>query len=466
MMEPLPYILKLGDPTLYPHDFYLNQVFYLIPNERIIFSYILLFFIPILNWVCLISHGICGVLLFLGWYKISNYFIQNRLFSWLAILLAFSILYGVNLGGNELYYNMLVPSLLAKCLGTWALYFILRARRNLGFSLLIPAVFIQPVAGAQLFLIIAGAIAIMAGIDWKKWVKLLIQVLPFVVIAGTWLVLLKSNYSGGNHGEEIMNIFEFRLAHHYFPASFGLKKYVIFGVLYFAALFFFRQHKMILWICILTLAGCMIYSAGLYGFSSHTILMTQWFKSTIWLKPLACIAAIALLLERLPALKTITYPNRIPVLNVMILMFAVVLFFIKPTNQDWPWKHEPNAESSIGRLAKNNSPQNALFAVPMEATYFKYFSQRSSFVDFKSIAHHPDGMKTWSERVELLYGIGPGDGGNKREKGKRFWLSHGEAFFRQLKEDTGVGYILTYSQHELNFPPIAADAYFTAYRIE
>jgi hypothetical protein len=57
---------------------------------------------------------------------------------------------------------------------------------------------------------------------------------------------------------------------------------------------------------------------------------------------------------------------------------------------------------SISMQAKNNTNKNALFLQPIRFTEFKYYSQRSSFVDYKIPVHRKTALAEWYKRLTII----------------------------------------------------------------
>ena len=80
-------------------------------------------------------------------------------------------------------------------------------------------------------------------------------------------------------------------------------------------------------------------------------------------------------------------------------------------------------EEEIGLLAKQNTPKYAVFIYPMEFTGFKFYSERSIYVDFKSVVHRKDVLGNWYHRINMIYGV---DINTRRER---------ENLFKKAKEN-------------------------------
>ena len=113
----MPYAKYLADNSLYPKDFYIQSIAAFVPNERFVFSKGLSFFVNHLSEVSFGLHAVATVALLLGLRNLAEKWVVTEGLRWIAVLAPFFILYNINLGDNELYYNTLTPSYLAQVIG-------------------------------------------------------------------------------------------------------------------------------------------------------------------------------------------------------------------------------------------------------------------------------------------------------------------------------------------------------------
>ena len=92
------------------------------------------------------------------------------------------------------------------------------------YLVLIPVAFIQPVVGAQLFLLFSGThlIRFLVTKDSSLTSRAIYAMLIWVLTGGVWIILLKMRFNSVPiASEELIKIFEFRLSHHYLPGYFS-----------------------------------------------------------------------------------------------------------------------------------------------------------------------------------------------------------------------------------------------------
>ncbi len=477
-VEVLPYALFLQSPELlYPSDFYVQYISAAIPNERYWFCQLLALSGEALPWFCALLHLLSSLLLLGAWYGIARHILHSDALSWLLLLLiGLPPFYGLNLGGNELYYNTFIPSLLAKSIGVWGLYYFLKEKWWPSILLLVLSTLVHPVAGSQLFLLLGGVLILD---KWRgqlelSWPRILAMAGFFLTTAGWWVASLKFQFDRGSIDPALLfEILEFRVAHHYFPAHFSLKAYGILLPLFgFALVYYWRRWPRLSLFFGLALLGCLIYTLGVYVVQSPSILASQWFKSTIWLKALALLAVLSWGEQKWPWLASAAWQNR-GRWALMVLALVALLGMAFPVGPfqmrqyDWAWK-TPSAQSDaidIALKARDLTPFEATFIIPIDMTSFKYYSQRSCYIDYKTVVHRKDALPIWYERIQEVYGINWQDRklgrdqeqarANYRQRSPEEWLR-----FRQQ----GVHYLLTTADHILDLPILVQNKSYRVYR--
>src|SRR5688572_9551225 len=89
-------------------------------------------------------------------------------------------------GSNEIYYPQLVPSLCAKAVASWAIYFWIKEKHLLWVALLSIAGYLQPLVGVQLFIVLSFALFLksfhekkLTDFPWTSMLLYLIVTLPW-----------------------------------------------------------------------------------------------------------------------------------------------------------------------------------------------------------------------------------------------------------------------------------------------
>ena len=477
LVEVLPYALYLNDTSLYPHDFFIQHISTESINERILIAKLLAVFGGSMEYVAALLHAVCSMSLLLGLYKIAQRYILNEVFIWGFLLLTFFPLYNINLGGNELYYNMFVSSTFAKGIAVWAVYFFLEKAWTKAYGLISLIAFIQPIVGAQLFILFTG-VAIVGnwfGFLTVKWSKLIGLTVLFLLTAGIWLVTLKLSMSAGMIDQNLfMEIIEFRLPHHFFPSYYSKKNALVLLPLFLIGLYYFRKaDQQLFWFFIIALIGLPVFVIGVEVLLNSTVVATQWFKTTIWLKAFSVLALMALLEKSKIGQKTQSLLQRLLYPSLVLLaVFSIGIIYapfsvFKKRPYDFFFASKTTPEVQIALMAKEKTPKNAVFVLPVEFSAFKYHSQRSSYVDYKTIIHRNDAFQEWYQKVKTIYKVDI----KTRRSGKdpvqvaaQNYAQLDVATINNLAQN-GVTHLVMPIASKLNYPLITENEAFAIYKI-
>ncbi len=479
LIEVLPYALWMADQSLYPHDLYIQNTITQVPNERYILAKVFSWFGNAQDWIALIFHFLCSIFLLEGLFQIAKKYIKTEGLIWAAILIPISILYGKNLGGNEMYIPLFTSSTLAKALGIWAIYYFLKKDQKYFqiYLLLILAAIIQPIVSVQLFVLITG-VSIVENLfnlsKSKNWRNLFIGIVGYLLTAGVWIFFLNRNFSAGVIDNQLLfDFFEFRDSHHYFPSYFPLKYFMFLVPIFLIGLYYFFKIEIKLFLFFgLALLGLIVFWLGVEVFQISSILSAQWFKTTIWLKAFSFIAIFALLENSFSFLRKnwldqlITWGIRIGgVIAIVVMMHPFFIFKNRP--YDLPFFTLNNADLEISKIAKSVTNKDAVFLIPKDNTHFKYYSQRNSYVDYKAIVHRKSFIPTWYSRIKKVYGI---DVSNRRGSADVNELAN--SFYKNISveklnqfSDNGVTHLLTFSNVNLPFEKIGSNEKFVIYKL-
>jgi hypothetical protein len=482
-IEQLSYTKYLLDNSLYNGDFYINYISKQIPNERYFTAYLLSIFGDNLEWTCFFLHGLISIGLFAGLFRIAKRYIEQDGWIWLALLTLFVPMYKINLGGNDLYYNELLSGNLSKTVGVWAFVFFLE-KKYLHFSIFaIFATLFHAVAGAQVMVLASSAYLINAIFIEKKWkIKenkdFLLGFLLYSVFAGTWLILLLKNFAEAKLSNEVFyDMINFRIPHHFIPSAFGQKNYLILLPIFaFTTYFFYKKEKMLFGIFLTSLSIAAIYTLAVEVFHSPILFSTQWFKSTIWLKAFAVFAIFSWFSDWL-FVRFVTFFNFINIGKLTLLLSAFFAFKMMKNPEGrfqkiayhFPFSDYKNKnEYAIELKFKDLVDKKAIFVQPASITSLKFFSERSSYIDYKTVVHSHRGFAEWYKRVQAVYKL--------NTQNRDFSISaiaQADQNFYKLKEtdfmelkNLGVTHIFTKKSHVLAFPKITENEEFVVYSIQ
>lgn len=428
----MPYAMHLRNPDLYRGDFYISCLMDHF-NERWLIAKLLSLSNPS-GWpvLFLMIHFLSTTILFGGLLKFCAHFLSKTWMQWLILSGLFILLYHIHLGGNELYYNMVCPSLLSKAAGIWCLWFCFRQDVLKAAICAIGATWLHPVAGFQVFIL---GLAFLPSAQWARYI-----VITLVPVAPYLFILLKNLTGSTGTLPENMAL---RNAHHFYPAYFGLKNALILLPLFFAGMgVAYRIDRRIFRLGLWVILGCVGYLVAL-GPNPDLSIKSQWFKSTIWLEFFSLLMIGSWLSNFTPVQDII---NRLGKPFIFLLYFMIVIAaFYRARLAHWyfPWS-PPNENVRTALAAKAESQPGDLFIVPAGYTSFKFFSERPSWLDWKAIPHRSDCLKEWARRTEMAFGLTTGYRGNMEEIDRftNAHLANLDQESREILKAAGVKYIL------------------------
>jgi hypothetical protein len=482
-IEQLSYVKYLFHPSLYPKDFYVQYIAEFIPNERYVVALLLSFLTEkYLAIGVFVLHYLCSISLFWALYEIASRYIRQEGWRWIALLVLFIPMYKFNLGGNDLYYNELLSGNLSKSVVVWAFLFILQKKYTPFTIFAIIGTFLHPVVGAQVFVLSAGAYTMFAIFDEKKWdfkahQPFFFSILAYLLIAGTWLFFMLKTYNHEQvNSSDIMEFFRFRISHHFIPSAFGTKNYVVMSiVLLLGASFFQKKERLIFYIFVISISFAILYSIMVEGFHSTIPFTTQWFKTTIWLKAFAIIAIFGGLSEW-ALLRFVTFFNFINVGKTLLISLAIFSFYQlkNPTGRfalrsySFPFSnYQQRLDIDIALKVKDLVPNDALFVQPASLTSFKFFSEKSSYVDIKTTVQSKRGFMELYRRIQVVYRIDLA----RRDFSKSLFEQADENFYALQDSDfialqkIGITHVLTKKTQVLSFPIVAQNEAYVVYAL-
>ena len=496
-IEVFPYAKWLINNSLYPHDFFIQHTIQHVPNERYILAQLFSWFGNGMPWVAMVLHFLCTIFLLEGLFRMAKKYIESDALIWVAILLPISIFYGKNLGGNEMYIPLFTSSTLAKALGIWAVLFFLEQKNKMVYVLLAVAGFIQPIVSVQLFVLLTG-VEVLSRIDFQSTLGLnffkkknkgkIIQgltesqslkgialgVLFYLLTAGVWIFLMNKIFASGTIEKALLfEFFEFRVPHHYMPSYFPMKNYLALGLLFLIGIIFYKKKEIrLFWFFVLAMLGMLVYVVGVEVLQVPSIMAAQWFKTTIWLKAFSFIAVIAMV-EKLLNTRLNYFLEKIIKIGLVAVGVVAVYAMLNPFSRfemftyDLPFFKNKNAEITIAELAKANTPKDALFMVPMGNTHFKYFSERSTYIDYKAVIHRKSVIPIWYQRIQEVYGIDI----ETRRRGQLMYQAGDDFYKKRTIQDLevfakkGIDYWLTFKEVDLPLEKIATNEKYVVYKL-
>ena len=402
----LPCLYAQDHPGAYAADHYVSTYLLGKVNERSVFHFIFRYLGYNQPWLVWIWHVILGTSLMLAWIRIAGLGIRLKAYQYLAAASIFIIGYHTSTGSNELYYNMVIPSLAAKALGSWAIYYWLKEKYLWWISLVTIAGFLQPLVGLQLFMLTLLAMAFHLLLEKKikelPW-KL---ILPYLILTLPWLYFL-AKYNGGSTSPDLfMDIMEFRLSHHFFPSYFGWFHLIVFGLFAIITIRFYTRR--LKWFMLAIVIGCIAYTIGVENYRSPLALYTQWWKTTIWLEAFLFIAVMVNIEKFAPSPKLIAkYSIVVPILLLLLIStYRLSGWFGEKPEYMFPWSSVKSDAVDVSEQAATLTPENSVFIIPIDFTAFRWYSKRSLYVDYKALFHQEQFLFDWYKRIENIYAYG------------------------------------------------------------
>jgi len=402
----LPVLKARDHPGLYPHDQYVQAYLHAGINERTVFQFLWRWLGYANPWIVFLFHAAASLALIAALLQISGLFLQRVFWQTLFVGVVLTLAMHVSTGGNELYYGSFIPSLPAKALAAWAIYAWLRRRYLRWAVLLAIAGLLQPLVGFQVFLLTSAAECIRT-IRKRSWREFPWQaILLYLIVTAPWLVLLVMSNGAEGHPAEFLEIMAFRLSHHFFPGTWPWTSFLVTGILAVWAISVWPDKLRDF--LVLVVVGCVVYMLMLRVSPRPVILYTQWFKTTIWLEAFG-ILAMARTAERL----TLHWRWLRPAgwFVAVMLLLGVGLYRLsgwlgEPAEYVFPWSRKVSAEIRISRRAAELTDPDAVFVVPYRFTAFRWYGERSLYVDYKAMLHQYDFLAEWYRRIQAIYQYG------------------------------------------------------------
>lgn len=399
----LPVIYANVHPDHYTQDFYVQSYLSAGITERTVFHFLYRWLGYSSPWLTFFWHLVASFSLILGLLKVASLLIRNAVFQILAIGVLLTIAFHFSLGGNELYYPSLIPSLCAKSLCIWGIYYWLKRKYMLWAGFLIGATLLHPLAGLQVFLITTLSLFSNAILHRNFKITPLKSIGLYSLLCLPWIGMLLLNNGDGGDPEFFKEVLEFRLAHHFIPSSFPISSWIFTTLMSVIAMTTFRGN--IRRFCFIIVAGCFIYFVLYENFNWIKITYSQWYKATIWLEFFGVIALFRQLEKPFYDVKWIRKVGfAVPVLLISIV--ALYRFTDKDVTSpayDLPWKKTMDPRIQVSLLAKDISPIDAQFVVPYDMSEFSWYSKRSQYINYKAMLHQEPFLREWYRRMQLIY---------------------------------------------------------------
>ncbi|MFN8275975.1 MAG: DUF6798 domain-containing protein [Chitinophagales bacterium] len=413
-VELLPYVLFLHNLHLFPHDLFIQSLHAAQPNERTIVANLLLPCVNYLPITLFLLHVLSTVLIAVGLKRIAALFL-NDIMSWLVVFAALVLCYGQQPGNDELYDAAMQASSLSTAFSVWALFFWIQKRWLTSSLLMIVATYMHVLAGmdVMLALIAASALQCLTTRD-VKWPELVRFSLPWLVLAGPYLMAIYLAKTAGNNSVSSGTLFwiqfEFRHPHHFIFRTFPVMHKILLVVYSIPALYIFsRRNNSLFYFFCTALAALCAYIVAVDFFHVTFVANFQWYKLMPYLKFLGILAIVMMcytpsVARKISSLNSESILNKTSIIGGLgITLFAVTLWQQNAFSRGFHIDLED--EINICERTKNCTDTSAVLVVPFQFTAMKYFGQRSCYVEFKAIAKNQRDALHWYNRIHQVYGL-------------------------------------------------------------
>jgi len=452
-VELLPYTKFLADPTLYPHDFFIQSLHATIPNERTVFANLLLPFVEHLELTMFCLHFLTTVTLLLGLKKVASYFMSSFP-AWMGIIISVLLLNDKALGNVDLYTPSVQATDIACAIIVWAVVAFLQKEYWRFLILMIVATFIHVLEALDVMMLFSTILLVdtlmYKRISFSKFLSL--HALYFST-AGIYLVLIllgKSSVPSTLSNSTLFAIlFEFRHPHHFIFSSFPLFNKLLFvGTTGAGLVYFYLQRSPLFFFFLFGSIGIIAYIFATDCFHFIPIANFQFYKVTQWMKVFGILSAVGLLFNFLPTFNAIK-PSIIAVCAIVFVGFSFGSIYanVSPFQAKYQFgtKSFEQPEIDIARKANRCTTNDAVFVVPFAANEFKFWSERSAFIEFKANVRNKQFVGEWYRRIGEVYGVDTTDphlGFEKHWTADRVYRERANSAFCLQWKRKGVSHIL------------------------
>jgi hypothetical protein len=453
-----------------------------LPNERTVFATLLIPIVNHLEVAMFCIHFLNTTLLLIALKKIADRFLNNSWWSWLAVFTSILLLNDKSIGNVDLYGSAVQAGDLACMLIAWCLLFFLERKFILSVVVMSIATFIHVLEGLDVMLVLSALLLLELLLDKSiSSKKAVVFFSIYAFTAGVYLVFILKAKSVVNPNlspaEMYAILIEFRHPHHFLFSYYPLFNKLLVSFLAVIALFFFRKRSAMLFrFTLISIVAIVFYFLASNVFHSIFITNFQLYKLAQWVKFFGIMAVFALIVPFFFSfLKSIfefvkPFIKPLLVLGIVAVWSLVFMTISKPLfpveyQLGSAYHHDPMIQ--ICETIKEKTPKDALFVLPFYNTEFKFFAQRSAYVEFKANVRNQLYIQEWYRRIKFLYGVGVEDA----EKGFSLQYKANYNYYGvvnllpELKKAGVTHLLLPFSSDKAALELIAFNANYFVYRI-
>ncbi len=480
--EIIPYAYYLNGKWQDNFPLFLENIISYFPNERFATAFLISLFGEYIPIAVLILHIMTTYFLMLGIFRIANIFLKDGL-AFCVVWLLMLPLWGINFGGNELYYNNFQASTISKSIAVWAIYFYLKNQFSKSFYLFTLSTLFHLLAGLQIGFLFLIIYFITNFYDSKKIPRLYFSQWLFIVFSLIYAISMKFSLEKDQQilssSQYFEAMFYWKFNEHYAPLDFQKIGTILYLGSLTLGLYFFKQNRTVFWFFIFQMIGGVIYFLGFYVLQSNFITSLQWFKTSLWIKLFGIIAWMGILNQFVHKVtqKYWLYISLILSLSLVILVFKFNRIFLALGSMGVIFaivQHRLNdfyimimlcfiAFSGFFR-AKERVPLDVFYKdesiqfcykikelkeiqqviVPIDFTYLESYAQKPAYVNFISTPKKNKFFANYLERIKEVYGLIPKCSPIKKEieTAKSFYNKKDWNYWSKFKENR-VTHIIT-----------------------
>lgn len=418
--EMLPYVLALKDPSLYPHDWFVQQLVSH-ANVRTFFAWALYAVHAVfpLAWAVFLGYLACWWTILQYMYRIAAAVSRNEWAGWLATLLGVVVFHKITIGSNDAVYNLLAPELVGWAFALPALYAGWQNRWTFSGLLLGIASCFHFITGFTTALVLLAVLFTTQGQQKNRrkfWLNYGLSALPILLVIGLGQIHQTSAPSTPS-STEIQ--FWIRLPLHHFAAYYA-DRFWGFWLMILAGGWGFwdlkrrkhLRHEAFLrsfWMVsgLLMLLGWI----GLEVFHWGFIGKFQFYKLAVWWKMFALALFSGAIMTRIPLRhRQAAAPmirRTLPALGLLLSLYVSASLM---TQSGRPYQKMPlfYTDSSLAEMEswiQRNTPKSALFAVPPSNTTFRSHARRSIVINWLGFPFEDHAMYVWWTKLRDLTGV-------------------------------------------------------------
>jgi hypothetical protein len=425
--EHLPLVIKMFDPALYQHDYYVSMET-LTFSIRQYYVFVVYAFSTLLgiDYACLLLFFLCILLISYSFVKITAHITPAKYTPFFAPLI-FLIFYNQwTVGGNYFVLPILICSVFAMALCSFAfLQFFKKNYMLMSICIGIAGLFQIVIA---LHVIAIVLVLLRFGEDKNKPVLILKCFSLFLLFSSPMLlpVLYEHFMKQGNYDMEYYYriLYYFRNPNHYLPSYFFPIDYVRFFVLSFTGFvvaWYFKlwNRKQLFAMYAVVYAGAVLYYLLLEKLHIYPIGKIQWFRATVWITAFSSLFMVIAAGKLVNVIFTnIKFSDKIiiPLLVAEVMMILVIFngdrMSIAYFRQKYEFGKQINSDlTNMHFWIAENTAKDVIILTPPGDIGFLCEAKRSMPIGYTAVIHEAFFMIPWYEKFHKIYGVGLDDVG-------------------------------------------------------